>query len=86
MSGVEASKEPKEPQKHVCSSCVKTVVQIFTQYHEQIAQLKQEKENLHEELRKLTEDHEEQKRAMVKEIGALKEQLELLKKRLENNI
>jgi len=83
MSGVEASKEPMEIQEHVCSSCVKTVVQIFTQYHEQIEQLKQEKESLHEELRKLIEDHEEQKRTMVKEISALKEQLALLKKRSE---
>jgi DNA-directed RNA polymerase subunit N (RpoN/RPB10) len=80
MSGVEASKETKESQEHVCSSCVKTVVQIFTQYHEQIAQLKQEKESLHEELSKLIENSEEQKRAMVKEIRALKEQLALLKK------
>ena len=83
MSGVESSKEPKEPQEHVCSSCVKTVVQIFTQYHEQIAQLNKEKESLHEELRKLVEDHEEQKRSMIEEISALKEQLALLKKRSE---
>lgn len=86
MSGVEASKEPKEPQEHACSSCVKTVVQTFTHYHEQIAQLKQEKESLQEELRKLIEDHEEQKRAMFEEIRALEEQLALLKKRSETHI
>jgi demethoxyubiquinone hydroxylase (CLK1/Coq7/Cat5 family) len=86
MSGVEASKEPKEPQVHACSSCVKTVVQTFTHYHEQIAQLKQEKESLQKELRKLIEDHEEQKQAMAKEIRALEEQLAVLKKRSETHI
>ncbi len=86
MSGVEASKEPKEPQVHVCSSCVKTVVRTFTHYQEQIAQLKQEKESLQEELMKLIEDHEEQKRAMVEEIRAMEEKLALLKKRSETHI
>jgi uncharacterized protein Yka (UPF0111/DUF47 family) len=86
MSGVEASKEPREPHVHVCSSCVKTVVQTFTHYHEQIAQLKQEKESLHEELRKLIKDHEKQKRAMVEEIRTLEEKLALLEKRSETHI
>ncbi len=86
MSGVEASKEPKEPQVHVCKSCVKTVVQTFTHYQEQIVQLKQEKESLQEELRKLIEDHEEQKRAMVEEIRTLEKKLALLEKRSETHI
>ena len=86
MSGVEASKEPKEPQVHVCSSCVNNVVQTFNHYQEQIAQLKQEKDGLHEELRKLIKDHEEQKQAMVKEIKALEERLALLEKRSETHI
>ena len=86
MSGVEASKEPKQPQVHVCSSCVSNVVKTFNHYQEQIVQLKQEKDGLQEELRKLIKDHEEQKRAMVKEIMALEEKLVLLEKRSETHI
>ena len=86
MSGIEASKDPKEPQVHVCSSCVKTVVQTFTHYQQQIAQLNQEKEHLQEELRKLIKDHEERKRAMIDEISVLKERLALLEKRSETHI
>ena len=86
MSGVEASEKSKKPQVHVCSSCVKTVVQTFNHYQEQISQLKQEKEGLQEELMKLIKDHEEQKLAMVKEIRVLEEQLALLKKHSETHI
>ena len=86
MSGVEASKEPKETQVHVCSSCVNTVVQTFNYYQKQIAQLKKEKDFLQEELRKLLKDHEKQKLVMVKEIRVLEERLALLEKRLETNI
>ena len=86
MSGVEASKEPKEPQVHVCSSCVETVVQTFTHFQEQIAQLRQEKASLQEELRKLSEEHEEQKRVLAEEVRALEEKLALLKKNSETHI
>jgi len=86
MSGVEASKEPKEPQVHACTSCVKTVLQTFTHFQEQIAQLRQEKASLQKALRKLDEEHEEQKQAMAKEIRTLKEHLALLKKNSETHI
>jgi len=86
MSGVESSKEPKEPQVHVCKSCVRTVVQTFTYYQEQIAQLNREKESLQEELRKLIEGHEKQKRVMFEEIKALEKKLRLLEKGSETNI
>lgn len=86
MSGVEASKEPKQPQVHVCKSCVERVVQTFTHYHEQIAQLKQEKNGLQEELKNLIKDHEEQKQVMVEEIRALEERLTLLKNHSETHI
>ena len=86
MSGIESSKEPKQPQVHVCKSCVETVVQTFTHYHEQVAQLKLEKDGLQKELRKLIDAHEEQKLVMVKEIKALEERLTLLKERSETHI
>jgi demethoxyubiquinone hydroxylase (CLK1/Coq7/Cat5 family) len=86
MSGVEASREPKEPQVHVCSSCVETVVLTFNHFQEQIAQLRREKESLQEALRKLWEEHEEQKQVMVEQIRALEERLALLKKGSETHI
>jgi predicted nucleic acid-binding Zn-ribbon protein len=86
MSGVEASREPKEPQLHACSSCVKTVLQTFTHFQGQIAQLRQEKAGLQEELRLLREEHEEQKRVMTEEVRALEEKLALLKKKSETHI
>lgn len=86
MSGVEASKEPKEPQVHVCSSCVETVVQTFNHFQEQIAQLKLEKASLQKALKKLNEEHEKQKRVMTEEIRALEEKLGLLKKNSETHI
>jgi hypothetical protein len=61
-------------------------VQTFNHYQEQIVQLKQEKDGLQEELRKLIKDHEEQKRVMAKEIRALEERLALLEKRSETHI
>lgn len=86
MSGVEVSKEPKEPQVHVCSSCVKTVVQYFTYYQEQIAKLNQEKEKLQDELRKLIKNNEKQKQAIIEEIRILEERLALLDKPSESHI
>ena len=86
MSGVEASRKPKEPQLHACSSCVKTVLQTFTHFQEQIALLKQEKGSLQEELRKLREEYEDQKRIMAEEVRALEERLALLTKSSETHI
>jgi len=80
MSGVEVSKEPKEPQLHVCASCMSTVVETFNHFQEQIVQLKREKASLQGELKKLSEENEEQKRVMAEEIRALEEKLALLKK------
>jgi peptidoglycan hydrolase CwlO-like protein len=56
MSGVEVSKEPKEPQVHVCASCMNTVVQTFNHFQEQIAQLKREKASLQKELKNLAKN------------------------------
>jgi predicted RNase H-like nuclease (RuvC/YqgF family) len=86
MSGVEVSKEPKDNQLHVCASCVNTVVQTFNHFQEQIAQLKREKASLQKELKKLSEEHEQQKRVMVEEIRALEEKLAKLKKNSESHI
>jgi len=86
MSGVEVSKEPKENQLHVCASCMSTVVQTFNHLQEQIAQLKREKTSLQKELKKLNEEHEDQKRIMTKEIRALEEKLAKLKKNSETHI
>lgn len=86
MSGVEGSKEQKEHQVHVCASCVDTVVQTFNYFQEQLMQLKREKAGLQKELKKLNEEHEEQKRVMTEEIRALEEKLALLKKNSETHI
>lgn len=80
MSGVETSKEPKENQLHVCASCMSTVVQSFSHFQEQIAQLKREKDSLQKELEKFREEQEEQKRVLVEEIRALEEKLAALNK------
>ena len=86
MSGIEVSKEQKEAQVHVCASCVNTVVQTFNHFQEQIVQLKREKAGLQRELKKLNEEHGEQKRVMTEEIRALEEKLALLKKNSETHI
>jgi len=86
MSGIEVSKEQKERQVHACASCVNTVVQTFNHFQEQITQLKREKAGLQRELKKLSEEHEEQKRVMTKEIRALEEKLALLTKTSETHI
>jgi len=86
MSGIEVTKEPKESQVHVCASCMSTVVQTFNHFQEQIAQLTREKAGLQGELKKLSEEHEEQKRVMAEEIRALEEKLALLKKSSETHI
>jgi uncharacterized protein YlxW (UPF0749 family) len=86
MSGVDVSKEPKEKQVHVCASCMNTVVQTFNHFQEQIRKLEREKVSLQKELKKLSEEHEEQKRVMAEEIRALEEKLVLLKKNSETHI
>jgi predicted RNase H-like nuclease (RuvC/YqgF family) len=86
MSGIEVTKEQKEHQLHACASCMNTVVQTFNHFQEQIMQLKREKASLQKELKKLNEEHEEQKRVMTKEIRALEEKLALLKKNSETHI
>lgn len=53
MSGVEVTKEQKQTQAHICQSCMNTVVQSFTNMQEQIAQLKQEKQNMQHEIDEL---------------------------------
>jgi len=86
MSGVEVSKEPKEPQVHVCASCMSTVVQTFNHFQEQIAQLRREKAGLQRELERLVEEHEKQKRFMSEKIRALEEKLAVLKRSSETHI
>lgn len=86
MSGVEVSKEPKEPQVHVCASCMNTVVQTFNHFQEQIAQLRREKAGLEKELKKLNEEHEKKKRITAEEIRALEEKLAELKRNSETHI
>lgn len=86
MSGVEVSKEPKEPQVHVCASCMNTVVQTFNHFQEQIAQLRREKAGLEKELKKLNEEHEKKKRVMAEEIRALEEKLAELNRNSETHI
>ncbi len=86
MSGVEASKEPKEPQVHVCASCMNTVVQTFNHFQEQITQLNREKAGLQRELQNLNEEYEKKKQAMSEEIRALEEKLAELKKSSETHI
>jgi DNA repair exonuclease SbcCD ATPase subunit len=86
MSGVEVSKEPKEPQVHVCASCMNMVVQTFNHFQEQIAQLRREKAGLQRELEKLIEEHEKQKLIMNEKIRALEEKVVELEKNAETHI
>jgi DNA repair exonuclease SbcCD ATPase subunit len=86
MSGVEASKEPKEPQVHMCASCMNTVVQTFNHFQEQIAQLKREKAGLERELQNLNEEYEKKKRDMNEKLRALEEKVAELKKTSETHI
>ncbi len=80
MSGVEASKESKENQLHLCASCMSKVVQTFNHLQEQIARLKREKAKLEEEMMMLRDEQEEQKRVMVEEIRVLEKNLAALSK------
>ena len=80
MSGVEASKEPKENQLHLCASCMSNVVQTFNHLQEQIARLKREKAKLEEEMMMLRDEKDEQKRVMAEEIRVLEEKLASLSK------
>lgn len=79
MSGVEATKEPKESQEHVCTSCVVSVVQTFNHFQEQIDQLLEEKMQLESKLKKLAEEWERQKQAMTQQIDELEQKLSTLK-------
>jgi siroheme synthase (precorrin-2 oxidase/ferrochelatase) len=79
MSGVDVSKELKENRLHACASCMNTVIQSFSHFQEQIAQLQREKMKLQIELEKTKEEQEEQKRVLVNEIRALEEKLAALK-------
>jgi uncharacterized protein YlxW (UPF0749 family) len=78
MSGVEASKKPKENQLHFCASCMSNVVQTFNHLQEQIARLKREKAKLEEEMMMLRDEQEEQKSVMVEEIRVLEKKLAAL--------
>jgi predicted RNase H-like nuclease (RuvC/YqgF family) len=80
MSGVEVPREPKEKDVHVCASCMNTVVQTFSHFQEQIAQLKREKAKLQRELERLKDEQDKQRRVMAQEILVLEERLALLKK------
>ena len=86
MSGVEVSKEPKEPQVHDCASCMGTVVQTFNHFQEQIAQLRREKAGLERELEKLNGEYEKKKRVMSEKIRALEEKVAELKRNSETHI
>lgn len=55
MSGVEVTKEQKQTQAHICESCMNTVVQSFTHMQDQIIQLKQDKQIMHQEIKELEE-------------------------------
>ena len=80
LSGVEASREQKEDQMHLCASCMSNVVQTFSHLQGQIARLKREKAKLQEEMMMLRDEQAEQKRVMAQEIRALEEKLASLKK------
>ena len=64
MSGIEFSEEPKEKPVHVCTSCMNTVIQTFGHLQEQIKTLQREKTKLQTELKKLSEENEDQARVM----------------------
>ena len=82
MSGVEVSKENKENQMHYCKSCMNTVVQTFNYFHEQITNLKNEKETLQTELVSIIEEQKEQRTIMSKKIKSLEKKLAALNKKL----
>ena len=80
MSGVEVSRELSKNQMNICASCMNGVVQTFGHFKEQLMLLNNEKVKLQMELKKIKEDHNEQKRVMLEDIKILKQQLALLKK------
>jgi uncharacterized protein YlxW (UPF0749 family) len=79
MSGVDVSKEPKENRLHACESCMNTVIQSFSHFQEQIAQLQRERMKLQMELEKSREEQKEQKRVLFDEIMALEKKVAALK-------
>ena len=80
MSGVDLSKEINENRLHVCTSCMKTVIQSFNHFQEQIKQLKQERMKLQMELERTREEQKEQKRVLFNKIRALEKNLGALKR------
>ncbi len=79
MSGVDVSKEPKENRLLACESCMNTVIQSFSHFQEQIAQLQRERMKLQMELEKSREEQKEQKRVLFDEIMALEKKVAALK-------
>ncbi len=81
MSGVEVSRKVSKNQMNICASCMNGVVQTFSHFKEQIMLLNNEKVKLQIELKKIKEDHEEQRQVMLENIKLLKQQLATLKKK-----
>ncbi len=79
MSGVDVSKELKENRLLACESCMNTVIQSFSHFQEQIAQLQRERMKLQMELEKSREEQKEQKRVLFDEIMALEKKVAALK-------
>ncbi len=78
MSGVESTREQKETQEHICTSCVTSVVQTFNHFQELIEQLKGEKEQLEDRLKRFEAEWARQRRALTKEIRVLEQKLSKL--------
>ena len=79
MSGIDVSKELKENRLLACESCMNTVIQSFSHFQEQIAQLQRERMKLQMELEKSREEQKEQKRVLFDEIMALEKKVAALK-------
>jgi len=75
MSGVEAPREQKKTDVHVCASCMNTVVQSFNHYHEQIERLRREKAHLEGKMEALRREYEEQRQLLTEKIRSLEEKL-----------
>lgn len=73
MSGVDVSNRQKEEQRHVCKSCMNSVMQTFSYFQEQIAQQKREKQELQIE-------QKQQMKALSKKIKALEKKVAKLEK------
>ena len=80
MSGVEDTREQKESQGHICTSCVTSVVHTFNHFQEQIKQLKGEKEKLEDKLKRIEAEWAKQRLEMTREIRVLEQKLSKLQK------